>query len=293
MSNKIFYSLIVLLSKMPFFVIYAFSDILAFTLNHIVGYRKEVIMENLRNSFPEKSEKEIEKIRIEFNKSFADQMAETLKLFTISEKDLSERLVYENPEELSKWIKEGRSVVLAGGHYGNWEYPSGFPFKLPGFDQYNIIYAELTNKFFDQKIIDSRERFGCHMISMKNTFREILALPDYGQFYGFIFDQSPHKSLVRYDLTFLNQITPVHLGTEQVAVKKDAVVVYIDITRTKRGFYSAKLETITDKPKETQKYEITNLLFQRLEKSIKINPSLWLWSHRRWKYKRGTHYKLR
>lgn len=278
---------------MPFFMLYGVSNFLAFMLNHVIGYRKKVIMENLRNSFPEKTEKEINKIRIEFNKSFADQMAETLKLFTISKKELDKRFVYENPEELSKYIKEGRSVVIAGGHYGNWEYPSGFPFKLPGFNQYNIIYAELTNKFFDQKIIDTRERFGCHMISMKNTFREILALPDTGQFYGFIFDQSPHKGLVRYDLEFLNQVTPVHLGTEQVAVKKDAVVVYIDIARTKRGYYSAKLEVITDKPKETQKYKITNLLFQRLEKAIKKEPSLWLWSHKRWKYKRGIDYNIR
>jgi len=90
-------------------------------------------MDNLKNSFPTKSEKELNKIRVDFYKNFADQMAETLKMFTISKKDLNERLEYENPDDILKWIKEGRSVVIASGHYGNWEYPSGFPFKLPGF----------------------------------------------------------------------------------------------------------------------------------------------------------------
>jgi KDO2-lipid IV(A) lauroyltransferase len=277
---------------MPFFMLYRVSDFLAFMLNHVIGYRKEVIMNNLRNSFPEKSEEELNKIRIEFNKSFSDQMLETLKMFTISKKDLGERLVYETPDEITKWIEEGRSVVIASGHYGNWEYPSGFPFKLPGFDQYNIIYAPLSNKFFDKKIIETRERFGCHMVAMRNTFREILRLPDSGQFYGFIFDQSPHKGMIKYDLQFLNQTTPVHLGTEQVAVKKNAVVIYLEVRRTKRGYYSVKSELITDIPKETKKYEITNLLFNRLEKSIKKEPYLWLWSHRRWKHKKGIDYKI-
>ena len=292
MKNKIIYSIIIFLSKMPFFLLYSISSFFAFLLNHVIGYRKDVILGNLRKSFPEKSEKELNEIRIQFNKNFADQMLETLKMFTISQKDLSERLVYENPDDIQKWIKEGKSVVIASGHYGNWEYPSGFPFKLPGFDQYNIIYAELSNKFFDDKIIETRERFGCHMIPMQKTFREILAQPNTGQFYGFIFDQSPHSSLIKYDLQFLNQTTPVHLGTEQVAVKKDAVVIYVEVNRTKRGFYKVATEIITDKPKETEKYEITNLLFKRLEKSITENPSQWLWSHKRWKYKRGIDYKI-
>jgi KDO2-lipid IV(A) lauroyltransferase len=268
------------------------SDFAAFILNHVVVYRKKVIIENLRKSFPDKSEEEINKIRIQFIKSFSDQILETFKMFSISKKELSERLVYENPEEITKWIKQGRSVVIASGHYGNWEYPSGFPFKLPGFDQYNIIYSPLSNNFVDKKVIETREKFGCHMIAMRNTFREILRLPDSGQFYGFIFDQSPHKGMIKYDLQFLNQTTPVHLGTEQVAVKKNAVVIYVEVNRTKRGFYKVTTEILIDKPKETEKYEITNLLFERLEKSIIEKPSQWLWSHRRWKYKKGIHYKI-
>ena len=130
------------------------------------------------------------------------------------------------------------------------------------------------------------------MISMRNTFREILKQPNHGQFYGFIFDQSPHKSLVKYDLEFLNQTTPVHLGTEQVAKKKNAVVIAVRVYRVKRGFYRVESEIITDKPQELQKYEITHKLFSHLEGVIKDNPAQWLWSHKRWKYKRGVDYNI-
>ncbi len=293
MTSKLAYALIVLVSKMPFFILYIFSDFLAFVLGHIINYRKEVILENLKNSFPEKSEKELNKIRHDFYKSFSDQMVETLKMFTITKTDLEKRLVFDTPEDVLQWVDKGRSVVIASGHYGNWEYPSGFPFTLPGFDQYNIIYAPVENKYIDSKILKSREKHGCHMIAMKNTFREILAQPNSGQFYGFIFDQSPHKSLIKYDLKFLNQTTPVHVGTEQVATKKNAVVIYVEVYRVKRGFYRVKTELITDSPKEKSKYEITNELFKRLEKTIKYNPSQWLWSHKRWKYKAGTHYNIK
>ena len=293
MGSKISYAIIVLISKIPFSILYIFSDILAFVLKYIISYRKDVIMENLSKSFPEKTEYELELIRSEFYRSFSDQMVETLKLFTISQEDLKKRLVYDNPEEILKWLKEDRSVVIASGHYGNWEYPSGFPFTLPGFDQYNIIYAPVENEYIDKKILESREKYGCHMISMRNTFREILKQPNHKQFYGFIFDQSPHSGLIKYDLQFLNQITPVHLGTEQVATKKNAVVIGIMVYRVKRGYYRVKAKVIAENPKELKKYEITNRLFAHLEQVIKLKPSQWLWSHKRWKYKPGVHYNIK
>ncbi len=277
---------------MPFFMLYLISDFGAFLLNHVIGYRKEVIMNNLRKSFPDKEEKELNEIRIQFNKNFSDQIVETLKMFTISGEDLAERLVYDNAEQLINYAKEGRSVMLASGHYGNWEYPSGFPFTIPGFDGYNVVFAPIENKYLNDRIISSRERFGIHLLSMKQTMHEIKEQPNYGQVYGFLFDQSPHKTRVKYDLQFLNQITPVHLGTENVAKMKNAVVMTLEIYRVKRGFYRAKSTMLTETPNDMPEYKITNELFRRLEETIKRDPAQWLWSHKRWKYQPGRDYNL-
>ena len=277
---------------MPFVVLYLISDFIAFLLNHVFGYRKEVIMNNLRNSFPEKEEKELNEIRIQFNKNFSDQMVETLKMFTISGKELAKRLIYDNAEQLTKYAKEGRSVMLASGHYGNWEYPSGFPFTIPGFDGYNVVYAPIENKYLNDRIVSSREQFGIHLVSMKQAMKEIKDHPNHGQVYGFLFDQSPHKSRVKYDLQFLNQTTPVHLGVENVSKLKNAVVITLEIYRVKRGFYRAKSNMLTETPNEMPQYEITNELFRRLEETIKRDPAQWLWSHKRWKYQPGKDYNL-
>ena len=292
MKDKIIYAVILFFSKMPFFMLYLISDFLAFLLNHVIGYRKEVIMNNLRKSFPEKSEEELNNIRIQFNKSFSDQMVETLKMFTISKEDLAKRLVYSNAEELIKYAKEGRSVMLASGHYGNWEYPAGFPFTIPGFDGYNVVYAPIENKYLNDRIVSSREKFGIDLVSKKETISKIGAQPNHGQVYGFLFDQSPHKIRVKYDLQFLNQTTPVHYGTETVAKMKNAVVIYLEIYRVKRGFYQARSTMLTENPNELPEFEITNELFRRLEETIKRDPTQWLWSHKRWKYQPGRDYNL-
>lgn len=292
MGYKLLYAVIYIFSKLPFFILYGISNFVAFLLNHVIKYRKEVIIENLSNSFPEKSEEELETIRIEFTKNFSDQLVETLKMFTISKKDLEERFIIDNPEHFTKWVKENRSVMIAAGHFGNWEYPAGFPFTIPGFKQYNIIYAEISSKFFNQKVLDSRQKFGCHLIGMKNTMREISEHDKQGHVYGFIFDQSPHKGKVKYEIEFLNQTTPVHLGTELVSKTKNAVVIYTSVYRTKRGYYRMKSELVTSNPGEMKKYELTNTLFSKLERDIKATPALWLWSHRRWKYKSGIDYHI-
>ena len=292
MGSRIVYAIIYFFSKMPFFMLYGVSNFVAFMLNHVVSYRKNVIINNLRNSFPEKTEAELEKIRIQFNKNFSEQIVETLKMFTISKEEIAKRLIYENPEAVTKYVKEGRSVMIASGHYGNWEYVSGFPLYLPGFNEYNVVYAPIENKYLNDRIVSSREQFGIRLLSKKETFNEIKKQPNHGCVYGFLFDQSPHKIRVKHDLQFLNQTTPVHLGTEDIAKMKNAIVFSFDVTRIKRGFYKAKVVLVTETPNETDKYEITHELFKRLEKTIKNDPAQWLWSHKRWKYKAGVDYNL-
>lgn len=279
---------------MPFFVLYLISDFLAFLLNHVIGYRKEVIMDNLRKSFPEKTEEELNKIRVQFNKNFSDQMVETLKNFTISEKQIRKRLTYNKDEVrlLKKYAEQGRSIMLGSAHYGNWEYAIGFPLSVPFFDRYNVVYAPIENRFINDRIIKSREQFGITLMSMKETMRAVKELPNDKQVYGFIYDQSPHKSRVKYDLQFLNQTTPVHVGTELVAKMKNAVVLTYYIIRVKRGYYHVKMNLVTENPNETAQYEITNELFSRLEETIKRDPAQWLWSHRRWKFQPGRDYSL-
>ncbi|MBL4708374.1 MAG: hypothetical protein JKY48_08065 [Flavobacteriales bacterium] len=67
MGSKILYYLVIIpISKLPFGILYLISDILYLVLYKIIGYRTKVVSQNLRNSFPEKSASEIQKIESEF-----------------------------------------------------------------------------------------------------------------------------------------------------------------------------------------------------------------------------------
>ena len=54
--------LIQIVSILPFAVLYRLSDVFCFLCYHVVHYRRKVVYENLKSSFPEKGEDERKKI---------------------------------------------------------------------------------------------------------------------------------------------------------------------------------------------------------------------------------------
>ena len=67
------------ISYLPMWVLYIISDILYLIAYKILGYRKKVVQNNLKNSFPDKTESELEKIKKKFYRHFFDIIVETIK----------------------------------------------------------------------------------------------------------------------------------------------------------------------------------------------------------------------
>ncbi len=289
MSAVVYYIVlpfIYLLSKLPFRVLYIFSDFLCFILYTCLGYRKEVVMGNLRNAFPGKAEKELNIICSAFYHNLCDFMVETFKILTISKEGILKRCKF-NPEcfaLFSKYAAEGRSTIMVMGHVGNWEW-AGHPFSLLCKQKLVVLYHPLSNKYFDRLMFDMRSRFGTRMIPMKTAFKEMLKFKNELTTTVFISDQTPLPENA-YWTTFLNQDTPVFKGTEIIAKKLNQPVIYACVKKVKRGYYEMFAETLVENPATTADGEITELHTKRVEKDIIAAPETWLWSHRRWKYKR-------
>ena len=81
-----------LLSLLPLKVLYVFSDLLFFPLYYGVKYRRDIVHRNIADSFPEKSEKEILQIEKRFYHFFCDYILETIKLFSMSKKQMMKRV---------------------------------------------------------------------------------------------------------------------------------------------------------------------------------------------------------
>jgi KDO2-lipid IV(A) lauroyltransferase len=74
------------------------------------------------------------------------------------------------------------------------------------------------------------------------------------------------------------------LGTEKLARKLDAAVVFLKIRKLKRGRYEMEAELICESPEDLEPFEITNRHVAILEDLIREEPAYWLWSHKRWKH---------
>lgn len=285
-SALLYYTIIFPLSLLPFGVIYGISNFIAFVLEYIVAYRKKVIETNLAASFPNKTLQERTQIKKEFYKHFADVLMETLKAISWSKKTAQKRVSYENTEALQAFFDQGKSVILVLGHYGNWEwFGASFPMQVP--HQALGIYKPLSNQFFDQKVKATRAKFGLELVAMQDSGKKMKAVGDKPKIAMFLTDQSPANPKRSYWTQFLNQETGVQLGAEKFAKIFDMPVVYMSISKAKRGYYNVAFKTLFAEPKNTVLGEITTTHTNALAQDIVQNPSLWLWSHRRWKHQKN------
>lgn len=267
---------------MPLFLIYRASDLFYFVIRFLIPYRKETIQKNIAHSFPEKSETERKRITKKFYRYFANLFAESIKNLTISESSLKKRLVVKNPEVMDKLKAEGKNVLLLSSHYNNWEFLINGQSLL--FDYQAIgIGMPLSNKFWDKKLNDRRERFGMKVVNAQNYKEVIAGYEDQLTATLILNDQSPGKNENCYWTNFLNQETAFYFGAEILANQLNAAVVNATIHKVKKGYYELELQLITDQPQEEPYGHITETYVRQLEKTIQDNPEYWLWSHKRWK----------
>jgi KDO2-lipid IV(A) lauroyltransferase len=277
--------MILLLRVMPFRVMYFFSDLVYFFLYHVVAYRRKAVELNLKNSFPEKDQKEIHKLMKKFYHHLCDISLESLKGFTMSPKQIVKRHHILNPELADKFFGQGISVIAEPGHYNNWEWGS----LSPGLQmKYPIVcfYKPLSNKLTDAYLKTHRAKFGTKLESIRFTARAFEGMKGTPAVFIMAADQSPSNMKDCYWIDFLHRETAWLHGPEKYARLYNMPVIYVDIQKVKRGYYALKLVVLTENPASLPDGEITRLYAGQLEKSIINEPAYWLWSHRRWKHSR-------
>ncbi len=284
-SAVLYYLVIIPISILPFSVLYRISDVLFFLFYFVLGYRKKVVLGNIQRSFPDKNSAEHNRICKAFYRHFTDLIVESLKVFTISAKEVEARMKFLNPDLVNRYFDEGKSVILAGGHYNNWEL---FAVAIDQAVKHHsiAIYKPLTNTFFDRKMRITRGKYGLEMIAIKDVKsvfdknRDKLTLTIFGT------DQSPGNVKKAYWMNFLNQDTAVLFGTEKFAKEYNYPVVFGCIHKIKRGYYTLEFRELVPDPSQAKPGEITEAHTKMLEQDILNKPEFWLWSHRRWKKSR-------
>lgn len=288
MNKLLYYLLLVPISRLPFFILYGISNGLYFIIYRMFGYRKTVVRKNLTNSFPKKSAAEIRTIEKAFYRHLCDLIIESVKNFTISEATAHERMKIENPELLESYFSKGQNVILVGGHYNNWEL---FALAIAGQIKHTpmALYSPLKNKFWNEKIIGSRSKYGLHMLRIDPILQKIKEQKE--EQFAVIFgsDQSPRRSQLVHFTNFLNQETAVAYGAERMARELDMPIIAGSNLKVSRGHYKVIFTLVSDDHSKFKKGEITAAFTRLLEKDILDAPQYWLWTHRRWKRHTSEH----
>lgn len=271
----------------PLRIVYLVSDLFFLLAYYIFRYRRNVVTQNLTNSFPEKSQQELTRIAKNFYRHFCDSFVETLYFDRMSVAEGKKCVKFRNPELLNGYLDQGRQVLAFFGHYNNWEWFC----NLPLYTNHRLyaVYKKLKSNIFERFYCNLRSRFGAVPIERANTFKQLCNDHQKGitSMSAFLFDQTPRIYEIHHWVTFLNQDTPVVLGAEKVAQKLDAVVLFLYSRKIKRGYYEAEFQLVTDHAKACRRYEITDKCTHMLEEQIKEHPEFWLWSHKRWKHKKN------
>jgi len=279
------YPIIWLLSLFPMRVLYVLSDFLYLIFYYIIGYRKEVVLENLQLAFPEKELIELKSIRKKFFRHFTDLFVESIKAFTISKKTSMKRYKYINPELIDDLYDKGRSIAFMGSHQANWEWSISIPLyvKIKCFG----AYTRIGNKYFDKTVKDSRTKFGFIGYKTTETVKSMARNFDEGVqgLYLLLSDQSPQVHKTHYWSEFMGVKVPIHTGAEMLAKKFDMAVVNYTVKKVKRGYFEVTFETITEHPNDFKDYEVTDKYLAITERNIKDQPEYYLWSHKRFKHR--------
>lgn len=271
------------LGWLPDFVWKILADILYLVLYKIVRYRVHVTRENLRNSFPTITEKEIRLIERRFYLYLMDIFIETIVMAGISRFRIDMRMKFTDNEEFDAVCEKG-SVIVAMAHYASWEWPTIYARRTKS--TLVPVYHTLASEWADKLFLRMRRRFGAEPVSMKVIGRKLVEMRDKKVILALIADQTPPRLPDAKWIKFLNQETLFFNGIEDLSLKYGMPVYFFDIKCVRRGFYEGKFVKLHDGIEKVEKFEITNRYVNHLEKKIVEAPQFWMWSHRRWKHKK-------
>ncbi len=283
----IIFSILYILSLMPLRLLYIISDGLYLLAYKCIAYRKRLVHKNLTEAFPEKSEEDITRIEKGFYHFLTDYAVETIKLMSISKREMKRRVTFSNLKAIEDAAERGQSTSAYIGHYCNWEWITSIGLQLQHNKKINIaqVYHVLENKISDKIFLYIRSRMNTMCVPMQDILRKRIMCHKEDKIIvtGYISDQVPEWNNIHHWINFLNHYTPVITGTETITKRFGDQAIYLDLSRPRRGYYNIDIKVLEKDTKNIPDWELTDMYFKELEKTIRRQPELWLWSHNRWK----------
>ena len=275
-----------LLSILPHCVRYGvLSPFVSFIMGRVVGYRKAVIMKQLRDSFPDKSETEITEICRRYYNHLAEMVIGTLSLAGMGDRRRRKSTEFNLTEDFYEVI-EGRNIIAMTSHYGFWEIALNLYLATPN-HHLVVAYRPLKSVIMDRLYKRLRNNPQVDTVASQQFMRYFIAnrhgINGKNIVVGLISDQNCPVTKGCCWHRFLNHDSIFFDGAEQLAMKFGMPVFYVELERIKAGHYRHKYTMIYDGEEKVDSHEITERYVRCLEQTIEAKPEYWMWSHKRWK----------
>ncbi|EKB50053.1 lysophospholipid acyltransferase family protein [Cecembia lonarensis] len=276
-----------LISYLPLPVLYLFTDVLYLFGYHILKYRQKVIISNIQHAFPEKSPQEHRRIAKKFFRNLTDSFAEIIKAYSMSKEEFDKRVKINNYSLVNQHIERAEVLIGMTGHFFNWEWHL-LQMMANINNRVDVVYTKVNNPFFEKLMMNIRTRFGGQMVEKGAFQRDYLRKRNQPRMIVLAADQRPGNRDIRYWTGFMNRETAFFEGGEKLAKRFNHPVLYAHVSKPRRGHYVFSYEMMDAPPYTDQaEHSITNRFIALLENNIREHPEIYLWSHNRWKWRKG------
>ena len=198
---------------------------------------------------------------------------------SINKQNVGEWISYEGLEHYQAAKKQGRGVLVATAHLGNWEL-SAFAHALMT-EPMNVMILPLDNPLVDQLVEDRRTLSGNRLIFKKDAARSVLKALKNNEPVGILIDQNTTPSEGVF-INFFGKLACAGVGFVKLAHHSQAPVIpgfaiWDEPTQRYILHFLPEVPLIGDPATDTQRIHTV------LEDIIRQHPDQWMWIHRRWK----------
>jgi KDO2-lipid IV(A) lauroyltransferase len=277
--------LIRLLTRLPLPLLYTLADILFVVFFRLLRFQRRLVEDNLRGAFPEQSPAAIRRLAAHSYRNAIHILFETIRCFSFSDRDLAQRVEIENMALIDTLRQQHGTVLAAASHQCNWEWlqlACAARLEAP----LAVIYKPLNHQGIDALLAQLRRRHGTELIEARNSLSQLIRFAQTPGVIALVADQAPRREEEKYWSRFLGRDTAFLPGLEKLARFLKAPVVFVHMSRLRRGHYRIRFEVLTEPPYRKQNGEIMQPYIQAVEKQIIEAPQDWFWVYKRWKHKK-------
>ncbi len=260
---------------------------LGFALSLLLKKRDQLVINNMRRSFPEKNVKELRVLSNHVWRNLGRTAVEFTRMDEMTSKNYMDYVDFEGEKVVKAASNQGKGIIFVAFHMTNWEY-TGYLTSLH-FGPVMAVARPMKNPWVDRWVQSKRKAGGTDIILHRNAVKECLRALKLQKYVAILVDQNLYQGGVFVDFFGRPAATTTLPALLNDRTGAPVLIGYSlrDGDRFKNIYIGPLDFPSIDNPKERLLVH-TQIINNELEKIIREHPDQWFWVHNRWKRRPDT-----